>query len=69
MPGRHSSAVCGESADDGRSDLCSHSDEEFGDSAVHLFPVLKFLSCRLIICSIDGDFSFRLLGTKSFIYV
>ena len=66
MPGCHPYAVCGESADDGRSDLCSYPDEKFGDSAVYLLPVLNFLSYRLIICFIAGDLSFRMLGTKSF---
>ena len=33
-------AVLGESVDSGRVDLCRHSDEEYGDSAFYLFPVL-----------------------------
>ena len=49
MPGGNPFAVCGESADDGRSDLCSHPDEKFGDSAVYLLPVLNFLLYRLTL--------------------
>ena len=42
MPWSHSLAVLRESSADGGSDLSGHSDEEFGDSAVYLFPVLAF---------------------------
>ena len=38
----NSRAVLRESSADGGSDLSGHSDEEFGDSAVYLFPVLAF---------------------------
>jgi hypothetical protein len=39
----YSPAVCGKGIDVGSVDLCSYSNEKLGDSAVHLFPVLKIL--------------------------
>ena len=41
MPWSYSLAVLRESSADGGSDLSGHSDEEFGDTTVHLLPVLR----------------------------
>ena len=49
MPGNDPSTVRRKSSVDGSVDLSCYSDEEFGDSAVYLFPVL--IGCGINVTS------------------